>query len=150
MWAFYTTLNDDGNLSERLRAEHIALTLFGVHQQSRSLPAHRTGVGFGTAVRGLCDSGNFSEEAIDRRFAAAATASSLNEVGVHLRGLVTQMKSGGSAVVIDYTRLFWDLCDWQRADRRSAVRRRWGSQYFARSKAAIGDNDDASKAPAAS
>lgn len=130
MWPFYTTLTADGRLTDRLQAEHVALTLFAVHQQSRSQPAQCGGVGLGTAIRVLRDSARFSPEAVDRRFAAAATATSLAELSVHLRGLITQLREVRSG--LDYSTLFRDLRDWQWPDRVAAVRRRWGSQYFVR------------------
>lgn len=128
MWPFYTTLNDAGQLTTSLRAEHLALTLFGVHQQSRSDPVHRQGVGLGSAVLAMRRSGRYSPEAVDRRFGAAATATSLTELAVHLRGLVTQLRASGQG--LDYTRLFRDLRDWQSPDSAAAVRRRWGGQFF--------------------
>lgn len=131
MWPFYATLTEDGRLTPLLFAEHVALTLFAVHQQSRTRPAHRVGVGVGTAVRALRDSDRFSVDAVDRRFAAAATATSLTEVGVLLRGLVTQLRGIDADPGLDYTRLTWDLRDWQDPERLVRVRRRWGAQYFA-------------------
>lgn len=132
MWRFYTTLAGDGRISRALHAEHIALTLFAVHQQSRPLPAHRAGVGLGSAVRELHDSGKFSGEAVDRRFAAAATATSIAELSVHLRGLIAQLHTLRPGPGLDYTLLFHDLRDWQRTERLAVVRRQWGSQYFVR------------------
>jgi CRISPR system Cascade subunit CasB len=132
MWRYYTTLNQRGLLTAELAAEHVALTLFAVHQQSQARPAHQTGVGFGVAARALQASGKFSEEAVDRRFAAAATATSLPEVAAHLRGLVTQLRGVHS---LDYTGLFHDLRGWQTPESRGRIRRRWGSQYFAASSA---------------
>ncbi len=130
MWPFYTTLTADGRLTAALRAEHVALTLYAVHQQSLAQPAHRSGLGLGSAMRTLRDSDEFSAEALDRRFTAAATATSLAELSVHLRGLVTQLRAIRPGPGLDYSWLFRDLRDWQWADRVSAVRRRWGSQYF--------------------
>jgi CRISPR system Cascade subunit CasB len=127
MWRYYTTLNERGDPSWALDAEHAALTLFAVHQQSQPKPAHRKGVGFGAAVRALRASGKFSEDAVDRRFAAAATATTLPEVAAHLRGLVTQLRGVSS---VDYTALFHDLRGWRDQVSRAEVRRRWGSQYF--------------------
>ena len=40
LWAYYTTLTSDGRITRRLRAEHLALTLFGLHQQGQSRPVH--------------------------------------------------------------------------------------------------------------
>lgn len=140
MWPFYTTLSADGRVSIDLRAEHLALTLYGVHQQSMARPMHRTGVGVGKALGALRRSGKFSPEAVDRRFAAAATATSLTEAAVHLRGLITQLRSIEQP--LDYDRLLRDLRDWQHPDRRPTVRRRWGSEYFA-----TGNNEITSAGP---
>ncbi len=131
MWPYYTQLDDTGRATDRLQAEHLALTLFAVHQQSQPRPAHRTGVGLGTALLTLRRSATFSEEALDRRFGAAATATSTGEVAHHLRGLVTQLRGVAAVPGLDYTRLFRDLWDWPDPDRQAKVRRRWGGQYFA-------------------
>jgi CRISPR system Cascade subunit CasB len=129
MWPFYTTLRADGRVSADLRAEHVALTLFAVHQQSRPRPMHRHGIGVGSALLALRRDGKFSPEAVDRRVSAAATATSLAEAAVHLRGLITQLR--GIDHGLDYDQLFRDLRDWQFPDRVAAIRRRWGGQYFA-------------------
>jgi CRISPR system Cascade subunit CasB len=130
MWPYYTALRPDGGVDARLRAEHATLCLFAVHQQSQSTLMHSEGIGLGTAMAKLRIDGKFSPEAVDRRFAAAATATSFTEVVAHLRGLVTQLRSMSRPQPLDYTKLFLDLCDWQDPDKVSAVRRRWGSQYF--------------------
>src|SRR4051812_24984458 len=93
MWPYYTRLNDRGQLTAELWAEHLALTLFAVHQQSQGRPVHRHGVSLGAAVLALRRSGKFSEEALDRRFGAAATATTVGEVAHHLRGLITQLRT---------------------------------------------------------
>lgn len=133
LWPYYTTLTEDGNRTRDLIAEHLALTLFAVHQQSKPKLMHADGVGLGTAVLKLKQAKVFSPEALDRRFAAAATATSIAELGVHLRGLITQLRGVGQP--LDYTRLARDLRDWQVPERAPAVRRRWGGQYFAPAKA---------------
>lgn len=130
MWRHYTTLNPGGKLSSELRAEHVALVLFAVHQQSQSTLMHARGISVGTALAGLWGSGKFSQEAVDRRFEAAATATSLNEASYHLRGLVRQLRGLSPAQRLDYTALFWNLVDWQDPAKVGQVRRRWGSDYF--------------------
>jgi CRISPR system Cascade subunit CasB len=131
MWPYYTALSADGRLSARLRAEHLALTLFAVHQQSQRQPVHRGGVGLGTALLKLRERDKSSAAAVDRRFGAAATATTLSEVGHHLRGLITQLRGVTSQPGLDYTQLVDDLYRWQFPDGQARVRRRWGSQYFA-------------------
>jgi CRISPR system Cascade subunit CasB len=134
MWPFYRELNEKGSLTQELAAEHVALTLFAVHQQGKARPVHRAGIGLGEAMLALRRSGKYSPEAIDRRFAAAATATSLPELTGHLRGLITQLRAdsaSGQQHSLDYTQLMRDLRDWQRPGSLGRVRRRWGSQYFA-------------------
>ncbi|WP_250292177.1 type I-E CRISPR-associated protein Cse2/CasB [Frankia sp. CiP1_Cm_nod1] len=128
MWRYYTTLDREGRLTARLRAEHVALTLYAVHQQSLPSPAHRAGTGLGTAVLALRNSDRFSPDAVDRRFNAAATATSLDEAAYHLRGLVRQLRHIPQS--LDYNQLQQDLINWQHPDRVGQVRRRWGGQYF--------------------
>jgi CRISPR system Cascade subunit CasB len=131
MWPYYRTLSEQGGVTAWMAAEHLALSLFAVHQQGRDQPAHRAGVGLGQAVLALRRSDRYSPEAIDRRFAAAATAASLPELAGHLRRLITQLRAAGSGHGLDYTQLMHDLRSWQQPSRIAAVRRKWGSQYFA-------------------
>lgn len=120
--------------------EHHALTLYAVHQQSRMRPgdppAHRAGRPIGRAVRALQaglptrDEGKAS--AIDRRFYAAVTATSVEEVAHHLRGLIRQLRSQNRVVPVDYTALAADLGRWRHPESRDRVRRSWGLAYHAR------------------
>jgi CRISPR system Cascade subunit CasB len=128
MWRFYTTLNRDGHVTAALWAEHAALTLFAIHQQSQRVPMHRAGVGLGTAMLTLRRNQKSSDEAVDRRFAAAATAATRGELTAHLRALVTRLR--GIRQGLDYTRLYDDLRGWQFPDSAARTRRRWGAQYF--------------------
>jgi CRISPR system Cascade subunit CasB len=148
MWPFYTQINPDGRATARYAAEHAALTLFAVHQQSQAACMHRNGVGLGTAVLRLRQhdqpraAGPASatgpaapdwskEHPVDRRFNSAATASDLIELVLHLRGLVTQLRD--IAQPLDYTMLFDDLRVWDAPEGAARTRRRWGMQYFTRS-----------------
>jgi len=148
MWQHYVHLGDGptgsaaGDAPEssargwaRLVAEHHALTLFGMHQQSQTRPMHHTGFGLGNAVRALADSGRFSTEAVRRRFTAAATAGGVEELAHHLRGLISQLRSVDPPLALDYTRLVQDLTSWQFPDGQALVRRSWGRQYESRRSA---------------
>lgn len=151
MWPFYTKTNPEGRLTREYAAEHAALCLYGLHQQSQAMPMHRQGVGLGTALlklrlrvpdqRGTATQGNKIDwsriDPIDRRFTAAATATDFTELVLHLRGLITQLRG----IPIDYTQLYYDLCDWHVPGLASAVRRRWGMQYFTREKPASDDQN---------
>lgn len=109
---------------------HVAMTLFALHQQSRSEPMHRQHVGLGLAVarleraRGGADGDVTSP--VRRRFDAVVTATDVAEVAHHLRGLVTQMR--GAGVSLDYGRLADDLHTFQRFP--DDVRRRWARQLY--------------------
>lgn len=91
MWPHYSELTGDGRLTARLRAEHIALGLFGLHQQSEAQLVHRGAVGVGTAAAALRRSGRYSPDAVDRRVVAAASSTTVDALAVHLRGLVQQL-----------------------------------------------------------
>lgn len=151
MWRFYTTdVDEEGSFAggewirdAALTAEHHTLVLYAFHQQSRREPAHRPkppdrpGISIGSAAKRLHLAGQDSQEAVDRRFFAAVTADTVEEVAWHLRGLVRQLKSirtkSGARVLqpLDYTQLMRDLEAWASPERRDRVRRRWGRDYQA-------------------
>lgn len=130
MWPFYTQLDANGRLTHRLQAEHLCLTIFGLHQQGKTFPVHQRSVGFGEALRQVRFSGKFSEDAVDRRFNALATATQFNELGHHLQTLVQQMRAVKQPIGFDYTRLFWNLIALQDEQKAPTVRRRWGAEYY--------------------
>lgn len=121
------------------RAVHTAITLYAVHQQSRPETMHVRGYGLGRSVC-LLASATQAESAVRRRFDAAATATSFDEVVHHLRGLVTQLRS--HRVPLDYGQLADDLLQLQDPRKVDAVRLRWGRQYYRV------DRDEAPGAPA--
>ncbi|MEU9273070.1 type I-E CRISPR-associated protein Cse2/CasB [Streptomyces sp. NPDC048251] len=112
-------------LPDSYRAEHAALTLFGLHQSAGAQAVHRPGTGLGTAVRALRE-GVLSSSAAERRLMAAATAQDLEELVQHLRGLIPLLRHAD--VGLDYTRLYRDLREWLAAD-NGRVLRAWGLQY---------------------
>lgn len=128
MWTHYTTLNREGHRTAYLRAEHAALSLFGLHQQSRRTLMHVEKVELGDAVLNLRQAKGTSEEAVDTRMGMVATSTDTTELIGHLRGLVTLLR--GHEQPLDYTRLFSDLCHWDDPVRRPRIRRRWGGQYM--------------------
>ena len=131
MWTYYTTLEPDGRITRRLRAEHAALGLFAIHQQSESVLVHRAGIGMGTALRSLRNSGRFGDDALDARVERATRSSDLGEVTYHLRGLVRMFKDLSPPLGLDYTQLMRDLIDWQDDQGLGRARRRWGLAYAA-------------------
>ncbi|MFJ5865746.1 type I-E CRISPR-associated protein Cse2/CasB [Streptomyces parvus] len=133
MFAFYTCPVDDfaarrGEVSAQQEAEHAALALYGLHQQSQDRPMHRDGVGLGRAMLALRRHERTSEEAVDSRFRQAFSATSAAALQLRLRGLITQLKDIKQP--LDYNRLAADIHDWNRPESRSRVRRRWGLDYY--------------------
>ncbi|MFJ7996899.1 type I-E CRISPR-associated protein Cse2/CasB [Streptomyces sp. NPDC096310] len=141
LWPFYTS-PVDGQVTPELEAEHAALSLYGLHQQSQSCPMHKPGVHMGTALRTLHRSGRFGEEAVDHRVAAAVHTSSVTALVHRLRGLITQLRSVQQP--LDYDRLLQDIKRWHYAESRQSVRRDWGLAYHAWS--ARGDKEAPPKA----
>lgn len=134
LWRHYRVIVPDevaatGRIHPHLAAEHAALTLYAVHQQSQSLPMHRSGAVFGLAARAL-RSAAFKDnpDALDRRINAAAATDSISSLTVHLRGLVRLLRD--QKLPLDYSALVEDLVDWQYPNARATVRRRWGAQYY--------------------
>ncbi|WP_407560048.1 type I-E CRISPR-associated protein Cse2/CasB [Streptomyces sp. 184] len=127
MWPYYTC-NGDGAVTPALEAEHGALALFGLHQQSQSTPMHKQQVGVGQALHALRAKDRFSPEALDRRVAATVESERVGDLLFRLRMLVPNLRA--AAVPLDYDRLMWDLCEWRDREGRQKVRRRWGLQYY--------------------
>lgn len=130
MWPYYTQLNSEGRLTPSLRAEHVCLVAYGVHQQGVGYSAHLPEVGLGEALRRLKHSGKFSEDAVDRHVEQFATATQLDELSHHLLTLVNLLKATKLPIGFDYSRLFKDLRALQDELQAGRVRRRWGADYF--------------------
>lgn len=141
MWQYHVHLDGDER-DRRTNAEHVALVLFGFHQQSSATKVHRAGARLGAALWRLRD--QFSSDAVDARFFRAVTAADLDELATHLRGLVMQLRSLKPSVPpIDYSQLVEDLTRWQDPAQVDRVRRKWASEYH---KARSEDVDATSKA----
>ncbi|MER5490671.1 type I-E CRISPR-associated protein Cse2/CasB [Streptomyces sp. NPDC002490] len=130
LWPFYAS-RVDGRVTPELEAEHAALALYGLHQQSQSKPMHQPGIPMGRALRALHGPERFGKEAVDQRVAAAVQTASVSALLYRLRGLVTQLRSVEQAV--DYDQLLLDIQRWTTPGARQQVRRRWGLAYHARS-----------------
>jgi len=134
MWPLYTSEPDDilarrNQFTTEQIAEHAALALYGLHQQSQDKPMHRPGLSVGKALLALRNSGKFSEQAVDARVTAAATATTVPAFLMRLRGLVTQLRTIGQP--LDYDQLLQDIRDWQSPRTRLRTRRRWALAYQA-------------------
>ncbi|MFC4517951.1 type I-E CRISPR-associated protein Cse2/CasB [Streptomyces ehimensis] len=131
MWNTHRVrLTDAARESDRLPdlyvAEHAALILFGLHQRAAAAPVHRLETGLGTAYRELSRAKRSSQEAVEKRLIAAATAHDLHELVQHLRRLIPLL--GQEGIGLDYTRLMYDLSAWE-SPGRDRILRSWGMQY---------------------
>lgn len=109
-------------------AAHAALTLYAMHQQSLSEPAHDPQTPIGQALGRLVLLDRARQTALTRRFMAVATAQTVDELLVHLRGLVMQLRTARRGM--DYARFADDLVDLLTPGRESAVRLAWGRQFY--------------------
>lgn len=120
-----TWSRDEPSVAEQ--ATHAALTLYALHQQSQSAPAHVPGTSFGQAVGRLRFSDARSEEAVTRRFMAVATAETIDEVLIHARGLITQLRGEQG---LDYARFANDLFGLLTPATAQSVRLAWGRAFY--------------------
>lgn len=130
MWTFYAHLNRGGIITPELTAEHHALALYGVHQQSERTLVHWLNVPVGQAVAALVSSQRHSAASVKQRFMNAATAQDVLEVAFHLRSLVQLLKTLTPTQGFDYTQLFWDLRGWQDPLLRAKTQRQWGAAFY--------------------
>jgi CRISPR system Cascade subunit CasB len=125
--------DENRNLEKAELAIHIALTLFGVHQQGIYESVHKEGDGFGKAVKSLIDPDLSNEAGIRRRFNALATASEFTELSYHARGLVQLMRTKN--VGFDYAGFATELFRYQFSpEQRDRVRIKWGRDFYSQDK----------------
>ena len=132
MWRFYTCPVDDelarrGRVSVEQQAEHAALALYGLHQQSKRISMHHPKVPLGKALYRLRISQRFSPQAVDARVNAAATTTSPDALLMRLRGLIDQLRVIDQP--LDYDGLMRLIQDWHYEDGRRQARRRWAVEY---------------------
>lgn len=107
-------------------AAHIAMTLYAVHQQSKTTRMHKPDVGLGTALRRFSN-GKTDDAAVIRRFQAIGTANELAEIAHHARGLISQLRS--ASIPLDYGLFADQLLLLQDPRKAAGVRLRWGREF---------------------
>ncbi|SDH02028.1 CRISPR system Cascade subunit CasB [Sinosporangium album] len=116
---------------EALRAEaalFLAVTLYALHQQSRSdRGMHRTGVDLGAAVRRLMPGA--IDEPIRRRFVRVGTAGTRETLAYRLREVVSLLRR--ESIPLDYALLARQLYQAQLPGGLRRVRQRWGRSFHA-------------------
>lgn len=110
-------------------AIYLALTLYALHQQGQSMEMNQPDFSLGSAVRRLADPGEEPEESPSfRRFQTLLTASGIQEIAHHLRGVIQLLR--GESIPLDYPRLARDLYFLQFPDAAPKVRLLWGQDYY--------------------
>ena len=108
-------------------AVHTAMTLYAVHQQSRTEPMFSPGVGLGSAAHDLVgrDEENPSARA---RFNALVTSTTVAELRHHLRSFVSLLRARG--IALDHAMLADDIFRFQQPGGAKKVRLNWAHQYY--------------------
>lgn len=108
-------------------AVHTAMTLYAVHQQSRTEPMFSPGVGLGSAAHDLVgrDEENPSARA---RFNALVTSTTVAELHHHLRSFVSLLRARG--IALDHAMLADDIFRFQQPGGAKKVRLNWAHQYY--------------------
>lgn len=106
-------------------ATFTALTLYALHQQSRSQPMHVTNFRFGTAVGQLVLQ---TSESMKKRFDALLKARSESARRHYLRSLITLLRS--EEIAFDYGQFAQDYMQLQNPEKRDAVILRWSRDFL--------------------
>ena len=130
---------------EPSRAEwaiYTALTLFALHQQGRDPQAawmNQKGAFLGKSIAQLIEPGE-EDSRVARRFYALVTASSMEELAYHMRGLVQLLRS--KDIPLDYPALAEDLYWYQNPNSVARIRLQWGREFYDRRTASENTNVD--------
>ena len=126
---FYDTFDvQDRRTPDAEDAVHEALTLYALHQQSKSEPMHRRGCEFGAAVRRLMPHGEI-DEPLRKRFVQAQKAIGGSTRPERLRGIVQLLRN--AVLPLDYGLLADQLFDARTPAGAERVRRSWGRGFQA-------------------
>ena len=109
-------------------AVHTAMTLYAVHQQSRTEHMFSPGVGLGRAARRLIGPPDEENPSARARFNALVTSTTVAELRHHLRGFVSLLRARGFA--LDHAMLADDVLRFQQPGGARSVRLAWARQYY--------------------
>lgn len=126
----YVGRTDEPSPAER--AVHTAITLYAIHQQSKTKPMHQSGSSLGWAMCRLGGARSVAAQpdasrAVKRRFDALMTAVTFSEMAYHARGLIGQLRT--AEIPLDYGTFAEDLKQLQNVRTADGVRLRWGRDY---------------------
>ena len=108
-------------------AVHTAMTLYAVHQQSRTESMFHPGVGPGRAARRLIGPPDEENPSARARFNALVTSTTVAELRHHLRGFVSLLRARG--IALDHAMLADDFLRFHQPGGARSVRLNWARQY---------------------
>ena len=88
-------------------AVHTAMTLYAVHQQSRTEPMFAPGKGLGHAARSLIGPPDDENPSARARFNALVTSTTVTELRHHLRGFISMLRA--RSITLDHAMLADDI-----------------------------------------
>ncbi len=109
-------------------AVHTAMTLYAVHQQSRTEHMFSPGVGLGSAARRLIGPPDEENPSARARFNALVTSTTVAELRHHLRSFVSLLRARG--IALDHAMLADDVLRFQQPGGARSVRLNWARQYY--------------------
>ena len=109
-------------------AVHTAMTLYAVHQQSRTEPMFAPGRGLGRAARSLIGPPDEENPSARARFNALVTSTTVTELRHHLRGLISLLRARN--IALDHAMLADDILHFQQPGGAKKVRLAWARQYY--------------------
>lgn len=121
------------NPSRSENIAHLTVSLFALHAQSATRPVHQNGIGFGSALQKFVMTTGVEtvdDSPLMRRIKALLTADTLDEISVHLRGLIQQLRT--ESIPFDYGQLSEDLWWLSQEGHRNGVRLKWSRQLYTR------------------
>ena len=120
-------------------AVHTAMTLYAVHQQSRTDPMFAPGKGLGHAARSLIGPPDDENPSARARFNALVTSTTVTELRHHLRA---------RSITLDHAMLADDILHFQQPGGARRVRLTWSREYQFLSAESPASSDDATPASA--
>ncbi|TFH53173.1 type I-E CRISPR-associated protein Cse2/CasB [Actinomyces viscosus] len=108
-------------------AVHTAMTLYAVHQQSRTEPMFVPGRGLGHAARILIGPPDDENPSARARFNALVTSTTVTELRHHLRGIISLFRA--RSIPLDHAMLADDILHFQQPGGARKVRLAWARQY---------------------
>lgn len=145
VWSLYRSALPDGS---ELRlggagfwAEHIAIGLWGTHQQSNSKKMHDGQTNLGAACRELYRRRNKAgtsptkddmADAISRRLRTLVRTDDVVTAARHMKSLVTFL--GSEAVPVSYANVYFALLNWDDEKKHNVDLRRWAASYLSDKK----------------